>query len=95
MYKYFCQKNKPDGEIIFLAADPDCKIKGVGTALLSAFEKDESGKLIYLYTDNACTYQFYEHRGFERSEERQVVLDLDKRQVGLTCLFYTKKITEQ
>lgn len=69
--------------------------KGVGTALLSAFEKDESGKLIYLYTDNACTYQFYEHRGFERSEERQVVLDLDKRQVPLTCLFYTKKITEQ
>ena len=68
---------------------------GVGTALLSAFEKDESGKLIYLYTDNACTYQFYEHRGFERSEERQVVLDLDKRQVPLTCLFYTKKITEQ
>ena len=65
MYKSFCQKNKPDGEIIFLAADPDCKIKGVGTALLSAFEKDESGKLIYLYTDNACTYQFYEHRGFE------------------------------
>ena len=52
-------------------------------------EKDESGKLIYLYTDNACTYQFYEHRGFERSEERQVVLDLDKRQVPLTCLFYT------
>jgi len=49
----------------------------------------------YLYTDNACTYQFYEHRGFERSEERQVVLDLDKRQVPLTCLFYTKKITEQ
>ena len=83
MYKSFCQKNKPDGEIIFLAADPDCKIKGVGTALLSAFEKDESGKLIYLYTDNACTYQFYEHRGFERSEERQVVLDLDKRQVPL------------
>ena len=95
MYKSFCQKNNPDGEIIFFAADPDCKIKGIGTALLSAFEKDESGKLIYLYTDNACTYQFYEHRGFERSEERQVVLDLDKKQVPLTCLFYTKKITEQ
>ncbi len=104
----FCQKNNPDGEIIFFAADPDCKIKGIGTALLSAFEKDESGKLIYLYTDNACTYQFFEHRGFERSEERQVVLDcferseerqvvldLDKKQVPLTCLFYTKKITEQ
>lgn len=95
MYNSFCQKNIPDGEIIFLAADPDCKIKGIGTALLSALEEDEKGKLVYLYTDNACTYQFYEHRGFERSEERQVVLDLDKKQVPLTCLFYTKKITEK
>lgn len=93
MYNSFCQKKKPDGEIIFLAADPDCKIKGIGTALLSAFEKDEKGKLVYLYTDNACTYQFYEHRGFERSEKRQVVIDLDKKKIPLTCLFYTKKIT--
>lgn len=93
MYHSFCQKNNPDGEIIFLAADPGCKIRGVGTALLSAFEKDEKGKLVYLYTDNACTYQFYEHRGFERSEERQVVLDLDKRQVPLTCMFYAKRIS--
>lgn len=95
MYNAFCKTNNPDGEIIFLAADPDCKIKGVGTALLSAFEKDEKGKLVYLYTDHACTYQFYEHRGFERSEERQVVLDLDKKKVPLTCLFYTKKIAER
>lgn len=92
MYNSFCQKNNPDGEIIFLAADPNCKIKGVGTALLSAFEEDEKEKIVYLYTDNACTYQFYEHRGFERSEERQVILDLDKKQVPLTCLLYTKKI---
>lgn len=95
MYNSFCQKNNPDGEIIFLAADPDCKIKGIGTALLSAFEEDEKGKLVYLYTDNACAYQFYEHRDFKRSEERQVVLDLDKKQVPLICLFYTKKITEK
>ena len=92
MHNSFCQKENPDGEIIFLAADPDCKIKGIGTALLSAFEEDEKGKLVYLYTDNACTYQFYEHRGFERSEERQVVIDLDKKKIPLTCLFYTKKI---
>lgn len=47
MYKSFCQKNNPDEEIIFLAADLNCKIKDIGTALLSAFEKDESGKIIY------------------------------------------------
>lgn len=49
MYNAFCKKNNPDGEIIFLAADPDCKIKGVGTALLSAFEKMKKGSLfIYI-----------------------------------------------
>lgn len=81
-----------DGEIIFLAADPSCKVKGIGTALLSALERDEQGKLVYLYTDNACTYQFYEHRGFTKSAERQIILDLEKRKVPLTCLFYTKKL---
>lgn len=92
MYQDFCKKYTPDGEIIFLAAEPDSKVKGIGTALLSAFETDEPGKLVYLYTDNACTYQFYEHRGFSRAEEQQIILDLQKRKVPLTCLFYTKKI---
>lgn len=92
MYKAFNDKYTPDGEIIFLAADPDSRVKGVGTALLSAFEAEEQGKLVYLYTDNACTYQFYEHRGFTKSGERQVVLDLKKKKVPLTCLLYTKKI---
>lgn len=92
MYHAFCDKHTPDGEIIFLAADPNSKVKGIGTALLSAFEAEEQGKLVYLYTDNACTYQFYEHRGFTRAEERQVTLELEKRKVPLTCLFYTKKI---
>ncbi len=37
------KKQEPDGEIVFLAADPGCKVKGVGTALLSAFEAEETG----------------------------------------------------
>ena len=92
MYRALCEKNAPDGEIVFLAADPDSKIRGIGTALLAALEKDEPGKLVYLYTDNACTYQFYEHRGFMRSGEKQVVLNLENREVPLTCLLYTKKL---
>lgn len=91
MLHAFCEKNTPDGEIVFLAADPNSKIKGVGTALLSALEKDEPGKLVYLYTDNACTYQFYEHRGFVRAGEQQVVLNLEKKDVPLTCFLYAKQ----
>ena len=90
MYRAFSEKHNPDGEIIFLAADPNSKIKGIGTALLSALKKDEHGKLVYLYTDNACTYQFYEHRGFSKSGEQQVVLNLGKKEVPLTCFLYAK-----
>ena len=40
MYQTFCESHVPDGEIVFLAAAPNCKVKGVGTALLSAFEAE-------------------------------------------------------
>ncbi len=90
--KHYLETNKPDGEIIFLAADPDCKIKGIGTALLNAFEEKEQGKTIFLHTDDACTYQFYEHRGFERVEETDIVLEMPKGKVPLKCLLYSKKI---
>lgn len=92
MLHAFCEKSTPDGEIVFLAADPNSKIKGIGTALLSALEKDEQGKLVYLYTDNACTYQFYEHRGFAREGEQQVMLKLEKKEMSLTCFLYAKKL---
>ena len=78
MLRAFREKNTPGGEIVFLAADPNSKVRGIGTALLSALEQDEWGKLVYLYTDNACTYQFYEHRGFVRVGEQQVTLNLEK-----------------
>ena len=86
------ESHTPDGEIIFLAADPDCGIKGIGTALLNALEKKEKGKTVYLYTDNACTYQFYEHRGFERVGEKEIVLEMPKGKVPLKCFIYSKKI---
>lgn len=92
MFEEYCEGNTPDGEIIFLAANPDVKIKGIGTLLLEELEKCEEGKELYLYTDNACTYQFYEHRGFERVGEKDVVLKLGTKTVELTCLLYSKKI---
>lgn len=91
MFACFCKNEEPDGEIVFLAADPKCKAKGIGTALLSALETEEKGKLIYLYTDNACTYQFYEHRGFKRSEEQDIVIELNNKKVPLKCMLYSKK----
>lgn len=91
MYDTFCKEHTPNGEIVFLSANLENKVKGVGTALVVALEADEPGKLVYLYTDNACTYQFYEHRDFTKSGERHIMMDMKKKEVPLICLFYSKR----
>lgn len=92
MFRKYSRKNSPDGEIIFLACDPNINGKGLGSILLSEFEKREKGKQVYLYTDNACIYQFYEHKGFVRAEERKIILDLNSKRIPLDCFLYSKKI---
>lgn len=84
--------NEADGELGFLAADPEHPTPGVGTALLAELERREAGKLIYLYTDDACTYQFYEHRGFTR--EAQTIIDAGSpgHQQPLRCFLYSKRL---
>lgn len=91
MYARYTKIYKPDGEIRFLAANPDIKVKGVGTFLLNELARIKPGKEIYLYTDTNCTYQFYEHRGFERFDEQNIVLELQDN-VDLKCLMYRKKL---
>ena len=85
-------KNELDGEICFLAADPDSKVRGIGSKLLEEFEKREKGKKVFLYTDTNCTYQFYEHRGFVRVGEKDIELDMKTKNVPLKCLMYYKEI---
>ena len=88
--KHYLESNNPDGEILFLAADPNCKVKGIGTKLLQEFEKIEKGKQIYLYTDDACTYQFYEHRDFTLKEDDTITMNLPKGDIKLRCFLYDK-----
>ena len=89
---HYRQQCSLDGEIIFLAADPDSKIKGIGTALLNALEEQAHGKTLFLHTDDACTYQFYEHRGFKRVGEKHIILDMPKGEVPLKCFLYSKTV---
>lgn len=92
MFQKFVKRAAPDGEICFLATDPAIHGKGIGTQLLDELSSREKGKLIYLYTDNNCTYQFYEHKGFERSEEKEIEMKLGKKTVPLTCFLYSKRL---
>lgn len=92
LFARYQEAYQPDGEIIFLAADPDNPVKGVGSQLLSAFEKDLPQREIYLYTDSNCNYPFYEKRGFERFAQEEILLDTGKKQASLTCFLYRKRI---
>ena len=92
MLRNYKKKYNPDGEIRFLAVNPDIKVKGTGTKLLYEFEAKTKGKEIYLFTDDQCTYQFYEHRGFERAKEEDIELELNKGKMPLKCLLYRKRI---
>lgn len=86
----YLETNVPDGEIIFLASDTECGVKGIGSALLSELECREPDKQIYLYTDNNCTYPFYEHRGFTRMGERDIIIDCGRKKAPLRCFLYSK-----
>lgn len=88
------QRVRPDGEILFLAVDPDFQGRGVGSALLAALEQVEAGKTFFLQTDDACTYQFYEHRGFVCAEKASIVLGMPKGKIPLTCFLYSKTFAE-
>ena len=37
----FCKDHNHDGEVIFLATNSECKVRGIGTVLLCAFEKQK------------------------------------------------------
>lgn len=92
MLEEFKNNNKVDGEIIFFASDPTIKGKGIGSLLLNELEKQEKGKLIYLYTDSGCTYQFYQKRGFKEENRKDVLFKIDGKEIPLTCFLFSKRL---
>lgn len=90
MFAVFQKRHQPDGELNFFAVDPAINGKGIGSKLLNQLQKNETGKHIYLYTDSGSTYQFYEHRGFQMEEWREVELDFRKGNVSITCYLFSK-----
>lgn len=92
MYAEFTKNSTPDGELVFLTADPDFQGRGIGTALLSELAEREKGKQIFLYTDDKCSYEFYEKRGFDRSCERDILMKINGKKIPLKCFLYSKRL---
>lgn len=90
MLNEYVKRADPDGEICFFAVDPTIQRAGIGTLLLNELARRNEGKLVYLYTDSNCTYQFYEHKGFERCEEQAIEIELQGKTAQITCLLYSK-----
>ena len=84
----------PDGELTFLVADPMLAGTGmgVGTFLVDELARREAGRRVFLYTDDGCTYQFYDHRGFERLGERTVAHTIGERTFPSRYLIYAKTL---
>ncbi len=95
MLAQYRRETKPDGEILFLAADPARMGQGIGSLLLSRLERRLPGKTLFLFTDNACTYQFYDHRGFARAQQREIVLTITGKVTPLTCMLYSKEFPKE
>lgn len=85
---------EPDGEIVLFAADPACQGRGIGTKLLDELSRLRPGKRVFLYTDDACTYRFYESRGFDRMGKRRVELPLPQGNLSMESFLYAKTLPE-
>lgn len=95
LYQQYRRSHEPEGEITFLTADPDEPGRGVGSALLAELERREPGKELFVYTDDWCSYQFYEHRGFQRFGEQMVTMDLPVGKVPIDCYLYRKRLVDR
>ncbi|ADL51246.1 GNAT family N-acetyltransferase [Clostridium cellulovorans] len=92
MLQNYKKKADVDGEICFVAADPNIQGKGIGSYMMKELEQREAGKLLYLFTDSNCTYHFYEHRGFQQVGSQDIMLQLGRKEVPLTCFLFSKQM---
>ncbi len=88
LLKQYSKSFKADGEIIFLAVNPELQGRGTGSLLLAELEEETKGKRLILYTDDGCNYHFYEHKGFIKAGEETI----HYHDFSLRCFLYEKNI---
>lgn len=99
IYRKFSQRHKGrfDGVLTLFAVSSECRGKGIGKKLLSDMEtywKERQTKSTYLYTDTTCNYGFYEHQGFIRLEEENLVLKSDGKPCEMGVFLYGYEVKE-
>lgn len=93
IYREFSAKHKGefDGVLTLFAVNQDCRGFGIGKNLLERlmdYLENQKVKHIYLYTDTTCTYEFYEHRGFERLESKELQMERGGKPFQMEVFLY-------
>ncbi len=92
MLRSYSKRTTPDGEINFLAVDRLRRGQGLGGAMIKALKNRNAGRVVFLYTDSNCIYQFYDRRGFTREETREIRMELQGKKIPLTCMLYSMRL---
>lgn len=83
---------KFDGVLTLFAVSKDSQGLGIGKELLRRlliYEKNHGATNIYLHTDSACNYGFYESRGFVRLGAKEVAFTGVNAQKKLDVFLYS------
>ncbi|MGL6173098.1 MAG: GNAT family N-acetyltransferase [Cellulosilyticaceae bacterium] len=67
-----------DGELVLFIVNEAYRGQGIGKQLTQMFfeyMKQTDTNCIYLYTDTACNYAFYDQQGFKRIDERWIEVE--------------------
>ena len=83
-------KTFPRWRNCLLVANPDLKIKGIGSKLLKEFERREQGKKYFCSRIAAVRINFM-NDAF-RTERKDIVMKILNKEVDLRCMLYSKII---
>lgn len=86
------------GELSFFAISQECRGLGIGKELFSRlvdYMKLNNVKYFYLYTDTSCNYQFYEHQGMKRCQEKSHQFIIGKNTATMNFFLYDYDMSQK
>lgn len=84
-------KNDFDGVLTLFAVKKEAQGLGIGKELLSklnSYYKKNNTNKIYLYTDDTCSYGFYDYMGFSRLREKRINVIRNNKKEELNIYLY-------
>ncbi|MFW5893443.1 MAG: GNAT family N-acetyltransferase, partial [Bacillota bacterium] len=83
-------------EVTLFMVHPDLRGQGIGVTLMHRFETfliNKGERSYHLFTDDTCSYGFYDHHGFKREASTTMNEALKDGESELNVMLYTKEIS--